>query len=194
MSERLAGLEGFEREAAVTSSFGVSASKNAQHFVQRRISGALESAMVARMTLTATQLWVECDSRERLGAIKHKLAATFGFSLHFRGETCTPPPRQLKESELAVEEPLTLVISVEEDRALLNGFLENLYLEWAERACPSLGNHMPRHVATSAVGREQVAALIADMECHDPGVRRIGHAAFDYNKLRAHVGLDEVAR
>jgi hypothetical protein len=53
---------------------------------------------------------------------------------------------------------------------------------------------MPRHVATSAVGREQVAALIADMECHDPGVRRVGQASFDYNKLRAHVGLDEVAR
>jgi hypothetical protein len=150
--------------------------------------------VVARLILTTTQLWVECDSRKRLDAIKHKLAAAFGFSLHFRGETCTPPPRQLKESELAVEEPLTLVISAEEDRALLNGFLETLYLEWAEQTCPSLGNHMPRHVATSAAGREQVAVLIADMERHDPGIRRVGHAAFDYTKLRAHVGLDEVAR
>jgi hypothetical protein len=194
MSERLAGLEGFEREGAVTSSSGVSASKDAQHFVQRGVYGARESVVVARLVLTATQLWMECDSRERLDAIKHKLAATFGFSLHFRGETCTPPPRQVKESELAVKEPLTLVISAEEDRALLNGFLENLYLEWAERACPSLGNQMPRHVATSAAGREQVAALIAAMQCHDPGVRRVGQASFDYNKLRAHVGLDEVAR
>ncbi len=73
-------------------------------------------------------------------------------------------------------EPLTLVISAEEDRTLLNGFLETLYLEWAERACPSLGNQMPRHVATSAAGREQVAALIADMERHDPGIRRVGQA------------------
>jgi len=190
MAEMLAGLEGVEREEAAPSSGGASASKDAQHFVQRGASGSLESAVVARLILTATQLWVECDSRERLEAIKHKLAATFGFSLHFRGETCMPPPRQLKESELAAEEPLTLVLSAEEDRALLNGFLETLYLEWAERACPSLGNHMPRHVATSAAGREQVAALIADMERHDPGIRRVGHASFDYNKLRAHVGLD----
>ena len=146
--------------------------------------------MVARLILTATQLWVECDSRERLDAVKHKLAAAFGFSLHFRGETCTPPPRQLKESELAVDEPLILTMSMEEDRALLNSFLEILYLEWAERACPSLGNHMPRHVAASAAGREQVAALITDMECHDPGIRRVGQASFDYNRLRAHVGLD----
>ena len=194
IGEILAGLEGFEREAAVPPSAGASAAKDAQHFVQRGACGALESAVVARLILTATQLWAECDSRERLDAVKHKLAATFGFSLHFRGETCTPPPRQLKESELAVEEPLTLVLSAEEDRALLNEFLETLYLEWAERACPSLGAGMPRHVATSAAGREQVAALIADMERYDPGIRRVGQAAFDYNKLRAHVGLDEVAR
>lgn len=194
MAEAMAGLEGFEQEAAVSPPGGASVSKDAQCFVQRGAYGALESAVVARLILTATQLWVECDSRGRLDAIKHKLAATFGFSLHFRGETCTPPPRQLKESELAAEEPLTLVITAEEDRTLLNGFLETLYLGWAEQACPSLGNHMPRHVATSTAGREQVAALIADMERHDPGVRRVGHAAFDYNKLRAHVGLDEVAR
>jgi len=194
MNEMLAGLEGFERDTSVPPSGGVSASKDAQHFVQRGACGALESAVVARLILTATQLWVECDSRERLDAVKHKLAATFGFSLHFRGETCTPPPRKLKESELAVEAPLRLVVSAEEDLALLKEFLETLYLEWAERACPSLGNHMPRHVATSAVGREQVAALIADMERHDPGIRRMGQASFDYNKLRAHVGLDEVAR
>ena len=192
MNDMLAGLEGFEREAAASPSSGVGTAKAAQYFVQRGPFVGLESAVVARLILTATQLWLECDSRERLDTVKHKLAATFGFSLHFRGETCTPPPRQLKESELAVKEPLTLVISAEEGRVLLNGFLETLYLGWAERACPSLGNHMPRHVATSAAGREQVAALIADMERHDPGVRRVGRASFDYNKLRAHVGLDEV--
>jgi hypothetical protein len=190
MAEMLAGLEGFEREATVSLPGGASASKEAQHFVQREASGFHESAVVVRLILMTSQLWVECDSRERLDAVKHKLAATFGFSLHFRGETYTPPPRQLKESELAVDGPLTLVISTEEDRALLNGFLETLYLEWAEQACPSIGNHMPRHVATSAAGRAQVAALIDDMERHDPGTRRVGQASFDYDRLRAHVGLD----
>ena len=179
MADQLAGLEGFETEEA-----------DVPHVVQRGSYGALVSAVVARLILTETQLWVECDSRERLDAIKHQLAAAFGFSLHFRDETYAPPPRRLTESELAVEEPLTLVISAEEDRSRLNGFLETLYLSWAERACPALGNHMPRHVATTAGGREQVAALIADMERHDPGLRRVGQATFDYNKLRAHVGLD----
>ena len=190
MAETLAGLEGFEREAAVSPPSRASTLKDAQHVVQRGPSGAFESSVVVRLILTATQLWAECDSRERLDTVKHRLAAAFGFSLHFRGETCTPPPRQLTESELAVAEPLTLTITAEEDRALLKGFLETVYLEWAERACPSLGNHLPRHVAASAAGREPVAALIADMERHDPGIRRVGQASFDYNKLRAHVGLD----
>ncbi|MEQ1561904.1 MAG: hypothetical protein ABL935_00755 [Nitrospiraceae bacterium] len=190
MGELLAGLEGFEREAVASSGNGASGAKVPQHFVQRGAYGHFQSVVVARLILTATQLWVECDSRERLDTIKHTLAATFGFSLHFRGETYTPPPRRLKESELAVEEPLTLVISNEEDRAFLSGFLETLYLEWAERNCPSLANHMPRQAATSEAGRKQVAALIADMERQDPGIRRTGQASFDYNKLRAHVGLD----
>src|SRR5262245_32070941 len=190
MGEILADLEGFEQEAAGSSPGDVSSSKKAQHFVQRGACGDLKSSLVARLILTATQLWVECDSRERLDTVKHKLAAKFGFSLHFRGDASTPPPRQVKESDLAVEDPLALVISTEEDRALLNRFLETLYLEWAERVCPSLGDHMPRHIAASAAGREQVAALIDDMERHDPGVRRTGDAAFDYKKLRDHVGVD----
>jgi hypothetical protein len=190
MGELLAGLEGFEREVVASSGSGASGAKVPQHYVQRGAFGLLQSSVVARVILTTTQLWVECDSRERLDTIKHALAATFGFSLHFRGETYTPPPRRLKESELAVEEPLTLVISREEDRAFLSGFLETLYLEWAERNCPALGNHMPRHAATSGAGRKQVAALIADMERTDPGIRRVGESVFDYNRLRAHVGLE----
>lgn len=194
MADLLARLEGFEPEVPVPSRGGASPLKEAQHFVRRGSYGALESVVLVRLILTGTQLWVECDSRELLDVIKHQLAATFGFSLHFRGETYLPPPRQLKESELAVDEPLTLVISAEEDRDFLNGFLETVYLEWAERACPSLGNQMPRHLAVSTAGREQVAALIDDLERHDPGRRRVGLSSFDYNKLRAHVGLDEVTR
>jgi hypothetical protein len=30
------------------------------------------------------------------------------------------------------------------------------------------------------------------MARHDPGLSRMGRSAFDYNRLRAHVGLDDV--
>jgi hypothetical protein len=194
VADRLASLDGFERETPAQPNGEQPTSTRAHCYVQRGRFGTLDSAVVARLTLTVSQLMVECESRERLDAIKHKLAAMFGFSLHFRGEAYSPPPRQVTESQLATDEPLTVVMTPEEDRALLNSFLETVYLEWAEQACPALGNQTPRHIMGSAAGREKLTALIAEMERHDLGIRRVGQAAFDYNKLRAHVGIDEVVR
>lgn len=194
VANTLGSLERFEPESAARPDGGEIDSKPLRFYVRREPSGTVNSTVVARLTLTATQLMVECDSRERLDAIKHQLAATFGFSLHFRGESVSPPPRRVTESQLAMDEPLSVVVTPEEDRALLNDFLERVYLEWAEQACPALGNQTPRHVMGSAAGREKVTALIAEMERHDLGVQRLGRPAFDYNKLRAHVGLDEVVR
>jgi len=194
IANTLEGLERFEAETTADPDSSKIDSKRVRFFVWREPFGTVHPAVMARLTLTATQLLVECDSRERLDAIKHQLAAAFGFSLHFRGESATPPPRQVTESQLATDEPLRVVVTQEEDRVILNNFLEAVYLEWAERACPALDNQTPRHVMGSAAGREKVAGLIAEMERYDLGVRRIGRAAFDYNKLRAHVGLDEVVR
>ncbi len=150
--------------------------------------GAADQA-VGRVTITGTQLYVECDSRERLDTIKHALAAAFGFSLHFRGEIEQPPLRRVTPAELAADEPLTVVVTAEEDRALLNTFFETAYLEWADRESPALGGDVPRHAAASAEGRVRVEALITEMEQTDLGLLRSGVSAFDYNKLRAHVGL-----
>ena len=42
-----------------------------------------EPTIVARLTLTSSQLIVECDGRDRLNDVKHRLAGVFGFALHF---------------------------------------------------------------------------------------------------------------
>ena len=160
-------------------------------WVQREAAGQGEST-VARLTLTSSQLIVECDGPERLDRIKHRLAASLGFSLHFRGETLTPPARQLSVGELTSDEPLTLVVTQDEDHALLNQFLEKAYLEWSDQPHRLLGGQTPRHAAAGAELRGTVGALIDEMARRDPGLSRIGRAAFDYNRLRAHVGLDEV--
>ncbi len=90
------------------------------------------------------------------------------------------------------DESLALVVTQDEDRALLNQFLEKAYLEWSDQPHRSLGGQTPRHAAAVAETRGRVAALIDEMARHDPGLSRMGRAAFDYNRLRAHVGLDEV--
>jgi hypothetical protein len=143
------------------------------------------------LTLTAYQLLVECDSPQRLDYVKHQLAAGLGFSLHFRGETVVPPVRQLSVDELMSDVRPRLVVTPEEEKTLLNQFLEKSYFEWPDQPHVALGGQTPRHAAVIPAMREKVGVLIDDMERHDLGRRRLGKAVFDYNRLRAHVGLEE---
>ena len=184
----LSDLVGFRPQSDVRAAAGDAVNR----WTMAAASGTGEATIVARLTLTSTQLIVECDSRERLDSVKHALAAAYGFSLHFRGETVAPPKKEVTADQLATDEPLVIRITPEEDRALLNTFLETAYLEWADQESPALGGRTPRHVAASEADRENIAAVIAGMEREDLGLRRTGARAFDYNKLRAHIGLDEV--
>ncbi len=162
----------------------------ARTWVQRDGNGGSDR-IVLRVTLTSSQLMIECDGPERLDQIKHRLAATFGFSLHFRDETLVPPVRQLSRAELMSDEPPTLVVMGEEDHRLLNQFLENAYLEWSDQPHLALGAQTPRHAAASPDLRGKVGELIEEMEQHDLGRQRYGQRAFNYNRLRGHVGLEE---
>jgi len=192
--EHLSDMTEFEPEEAVPAA-GTQGTTGGippvRMWVQRDTSGGT-AILVAKLTLTSSQLIVECDSPERLDRIKHQLAASLGFSLHFRGETLVPPARQLSVNDLMTDEPLTVIATEEEDRALLNQFLEKAYLEWSDQPHLALGGQTPRHAAASSTTRGQVGALIDEMARHDPGLSRTGRTAFDYNRLRAHVGLEEV--
>lgn len=163
-------------------------------WVQREFGDQGHAAVVARLTLTSTQLVVEADAKARLDSLKHVLASTFGFSLHFRGESTQPPNHELPAMDLLMDTPSSrsLVVPLEEERRLLNNFLESIYLEWAERPAPGLGGQTPRHAATNQQQREQVAALIDQLEREDLARRRTGKPGYDYNRLRAHLGLPEV--
>lgn len=148
-------------------------------------------AIVARLTLTPSQLTIECDSQERLDGLKHPLAAAFGFALHFRGESTTVPAHALPYTDLVTDAlpSVSVVVEGEEERRLLADFLESVYLEWADRPSPALGGRTPRHAVTSPEAKAEVAALIAQLERDDLARRRTGQAGYDYNQLRAHVGL-----
>jgi len=186
----LSGMSEFEPEKPLPPVEKTAGLPPARIWIQRE-APANGPTIVARLTLTSSQLIVECDSSERLDAIKHRLAAAFGFSLHFRGETLTPPVRQLSVAELMSDEPLKVIVTQEEDRSLLNQFLEKAYLEWSDQPHHLLGGQTPRHAAASPALRDKVSALIDEMERNDPGVGRTGKPAYRYNILRAHVGLDE---
>jgi hypothetical protein len=193
LRDSLSNLSGFRARQATNPAATARADESAWTWTMAASEQAAASRIGARLTLTATQLMVECDSNERLDTVKHALAAAYGFALHFRGENVAPPKKEVTAEQLAAEQPLTIRITGEEDRALLNNFLETTYLEWADQESPALGGETPRHAAASGLGREKVEAVIAGMEREDLGLRRTGTRAFDYNKLRAHVGLEETA-
>ena len=149
--------------------------------------------IVASLTLTQTQLMVECDSADRLNNLKHQLASQFGFSLHFRGETATVPAHDMPAVSLEedAQPTTTVVVTPEEGSRLLNTLLEAMYLEWADRPASSLDQLTPRHAAAMPAYRQRVAQLIDDMERGDLQYRRTGTRGYDYNVLRAHVGVPE---
>lgn len=157
-----------------------------------------DGQVVARLTLTPFELTVECDSPERLNDVKHRLAAAFGFLLHFRGEATVPPEHEAVWHDVDLSSDEVTVpafrVGAEQNQRLFSAFLDAVYLEWADRPSPALEGETPRHVAAKPGGRERVSALIDGLEDADPGRRRFGQAAFNYNRLRAQVGLAEVAR
>lgn len=192
LRETLSGLSGLAPDpSAAPASGGPDA---CLRWVQYGPADKGKPAVVTRLTLTPTQLWVETDSRERLDTWKHQLASALGFSLHFRGEATAPPPHLLSAEELDAEQPVVAVVTPEQDAALLQAFLETAYLDWTDREAPVLGGTTPRHAATTHDGCERVARLLDEMEQNDPGWSHLGRPAFDYNLLRGHVGIEEVRR
>ncbi len=146
---------------------------------------------ITRITLTHTQLFVETDSGEHLDVLKHKLARTFGFSLHFRGEITTCPAHIPPEVDLLSDtfHAIPVNVSLEDDQKILKPFLESVYLEWAERPSPSLNDETPRHAVLKNGETERVAKLINQLEQSDLAYLRTGTRGYDYNILRGHVGI-----
>jgi hypothetical protein len=98
------------------------------------------------------------------------------------------PAVDLHEDEVATT---TVVVTRDEEARRLSTFLETRYLEWSDLPCPALDQLTPRHAAAMPAYRDRVGHLIDDMERDDLGCLRTGTHGYDYNILRAHVGVPE---
>ena len=116
-------------------------------------------------------------------------------SLHFKGETLTPPPHFLPYVDLLadtyVAPPVT--VSVKEEHTFLSTFLENVYLEWDEQPSPALKGKTPRQHCRDLQSTTEVAELInqnADIRqqgCHFQSRRaRVGEQRFVTARLFFH--------
>ena len=109
LADSLSEIEGLAQRLIPDSQEGATADNRRRTWALQDPKGGSGTGVIGRITLTPSQLIVECDSRERLDQIKHRLAATYGFSLHFRGETTNPPSRTVTATQLATDEPVSLV-------------------------------------------------------------------------------------
>ncbi len=194
LAEGLARLEEWEPEAGDAQGSGTDRPPMQAWVRRTRLpdrSGEPVPTVTARILLTPTQLLVECHQDEGLNAVKHQLASTFGFSLHFRGETTEVPRHEYPEVDLLKEDvPVRFAhIPQEEEFRLLHEFLETVYLDWADRPHTALDGESPRHAARDGAQRTKVEALIAELQQQDLAFRRVGQRGYDYNRLRAQVGL-----
>ena len=147
--------------------------------------------VIGRLSLTNRQLIAEADSLEHFNDLKHWLAGTFGFSLHFKGETIVPPAHHMPSFELLSDgyPQVTETVSPEEEHRILSSLLESSYLDWAEHPSPALQDKTPRHIALTSTGAKEVTGLIQDLENNDLAKLRTGKTGFDYDSLRSHVGI-----
>ncbi len=189
VSDGMGNLKGFD-PLPVEAADGEGASGSGASSARSRTWVFRTPSLVARLTLTPAQLLVECDSAERLEAVKHDLASTFGYSLRFRKEAIAPPVRRLSVEEVERED-CHITVTPDEEREMWRAFLDSAYADWADTASPSLGGQTPRHAAANPSTRRQVEDLITQLERDDPGRARTGAASFDYNQLRSHIGLSE---
>lgn len=194
LAEGLARLEGWQEEPLESAIDAPGRPKRTSWVRKGRFpspSGGEAPMALARIVLTPTQLLVECEQEEMLNAVKHQLASTFGFSIHFRGETTEVPQHEYPEVDLLQEEIGSRVVPIppDEEFRLLRGLLESVYLDWADRPHTALGGDSPRHMARQPDERAKVDALIAELEQEDVALRRTGQRGYDYGRLRARVGL-----
>lgn len=149
--------------------------------------------VISRVTITPSQIFAESNSLDHFNDVKHFLASTFGFSLHFKGEITDPPFHTIPGFDLLSDDipRLNPIVSKEEEHERLAQLLESVYLGWAEHPSPALQKQTPRHEARNPNGKTQVAKLIDQLEQNDLAFLRTGKWGFDYQTLRVHVGLDE---
>lgn len=136
--------------------------------------------VLASMTLTAEQLELSVNSRRRLERARAFLEPLLGGrigapeisirsvedAMARRGDK--PPPRQR-------------TVPKRVEREITERYLESYYREWLDEKIPALDGRSPREAARHAEGREQLVALLKELENRE--ARRTKDTGVGYNAL-----------
>jgi hypothetical protein len=151
-----------------------------------------KKTILGNIRVERNELELECNSKERLERGKLLLARIAGDSLrHLRDEFTTQ--KELKsrmDAEPRRTSPLESEIPKEVRDQLIGQALEEHFRTWPDTKLPALNGKTPRQAVKTAVGREQVIAILKDFENAEERQKRDGEPVYGVDRLRKELGLE----
>ncbi len=156
-------------------------------------SSPLEHVVKGTIEIRREYLETECNSAERDKELRRTLGGLLsGKIIHKKTSSEKLDPFRLSASQSKGKADRIDILRLEdlpEDvQAGITEKMEAIYLSWADKPVPALGNLTPRQAVKDESGKELVISLINDWEntqarMEDP------QFLFDFNKLRKELGL-----
>jgi hypothetical protein len=147
---------------------------------------AMESTLIATVTLKARSMVVETNSRQRADTLRGRLEDSFGACLRFDRRDEQDAMDAMAKQKARPRQPERTLEGPEAD-ALLLDFKKRHYATWADDSLPALDGLTPREVAAQPKYRARLDTLLKEMEYHEsqePADRR-----FDFGPIRRELGL-----
>ncbi len=153
-----------------------------------------ENTVLGHIRIDADALTIDVNSQQRADAIKRKITRRLGKKVVFRNAVIQSMEKMLEEvrnnpavrpspARMESEELMAPPELQEEMREMGEWYWQ----EWLDMKIPALNDQTPREAAKSAIGREQLDALLMDYESHG---QKGGPFAPDVEALRRALGLD----
>ncbi len=156
-------------------------------WVVKQKDAMLDSTLKGKVIVGSRQLTLECNSEPRDKKLREMIEKELGAVLVYSGTTAKPMDDLPRPS--GSPQGLDLATLPETERNRLTEMIEQQYLRWAEVKVPALDDRTPREAVKTPEGRRQVADLINDWENLQAG-QQSPQVSFDFNRLRAALGLD----
>jgi len=142
--------------------------------------GDTERVVLANLTLTGKQLELSVNSRRRLESARALLETLLGGRI---GE----PEISIKSVEGAMARrgdkpaPRRQTVPKRVEREITKRYLDSYYRKWLDEKIPALDGKSPREAARDVEGREQLVALLKELENRE--ARRAKDTDVGYNAL-----------
>jgi len=146
-----------------------------------------EELVVGSATVGDGVLTAETNSLPRADALRRRLEAACGDLLRHRRRERRSVEKLMRDAEKHGGDPHSNERILPEAQEMLREMKERHYADWADRPLPALGGKTAHEAVRSARGREQVDALLKDIEHREatlPAAER-----FDVSALRRALGL-----